>query len=234
MSSQPNVSETLDQTPDALSNVVNPLKYPDFFGVAKLFTVKDLFDAKVHLGHREGSLNDHMRPYIFGSRLGHYIIDLDLTAVHLRQALNVTAHIAFREGIILFLNRGVQTMNVVERTAKECGEYALCRVYRRGAIINSTQQFGTITRLPDLFIFLNTHHTTFEQHLGVLDAAKMLIPSIGVVDTTADPRLITYPVPGNDDSVSAIELYCRLFKEAILKGKNKRKELEASGTPFVG
>lgn len=81
------------------------LKHPDYFQVAQLFTVEDLFRARVHLGHVEGTCDPHMKQFIFGSRLGHHIIDLDQTAAHLRQALNVAAHIAFREGIILFIGR---------------------------------------------------------------------------------------------------------------------------------
>lgn len=64
------------------------------------------------------------------------------------------------------------------------------------------------------------------RHLGVTDAAKMLIPTVGVVDTNCDPSLISYPIPGNDDTPSAVHLYCKLFKEAILRGKNKRKQVE--------
>ena len=84
------------------------LKYPDYFKVAELFTVEDLFDARVHMGHTEGSLDDHMKQFVFGSRLGHLIIDLDQTAALLRDALNFTAHIAFRGGIILFVGRTAQ------------------------------------------------------------------------------------------------------------------------------
>ena len=56
------------------------------------------------------------------------------------------------------------------------------------------------------------------------DAAKMCIPTIGIVDSNSNPQLISYPVPGNDDSPSAIQLYCELFRDAILVGKAKRKE----------
>ena len=56
------------------------------------------------------------------------------------------------------------------------------------------------------------------------DAAKMCIPTIGIVDTNSRPDLITYPVPGNDDSPQAIKLYSKLFCKAILLGKSKRKQ----------
>lgn len=166
-----------------------------------------------------------MRSYFYGCRLGHVIFDLDKTAIHLREALNITAHIAFRGGIILFFNRNPQSAHLVERTAKECGEYAQTKYWRGGAFTNSRVQFGAVTRLPDLCIFLNTLNDVLLQHTAVRDAAKMNIPTIGIVDSNCDPNLISYPVPGNDDSPAAIELYCKLFKNAIEKGKQKRKEV---------
>ncbi|XP_003691877.1 28S ribosomal protein S2, mitochondrial [Apis florea] len=208
-------------------NQIDPLSHPDFFHVYNMFTIKDLFDAKVHFGHKEGSLNDHMRPFIFGSRLGHLIIDLDKSAELLRQALNFTAHIAFKDGIILFIAKNPQISYLVENTAKECQEYAHTRKWNLGTFTNSVQEFGIVTRLPDLCIFLNTMESVVKQHTAVVHAAKMCIPSIGIVDTNCDPKLITYPVPGNDDTPCAIELYCKLFKNAIMKGKKYRKEMLA-------
>ncbi|XP_065155368.1 small ribosomal subunit protein uS2m-like [Atheta coriaria] len=202
----------------------NILKHPDYFQVHNLFTVKDLFDARVHYGHKVGSLDERMLPFIYGSRMGHTIFDLDKTAQYLRHALNITAHIAYREGIILFLHRGAQNMHLVERTAKECGEYAHTRFWRGGIFTNADKQFGAVTRLPDLCIFLNTLNNVLLQHTAIRDAAKMAIATVGVVDSNCNPNLITYPVPGNDDSPAAIELYCKLFKAAILRGKREEKE----------
>ncbi|XP_042208448.1 28S ribosomal protein S2, mitochondrial-like isoform X2 [Homarus americanus] len=226
-----NVTEPLqkhEESPDddmIGQQMKNALKHPDYFKVAELFTVEDLFNARVHLGHREGSLDNHMKQFVFGSRLGHLIIDLDQTAVLLRDALNFTAHIAFRGGIILFVGRLPNHQFIIENTAKECGEYSHTRYWQGGVLTNSTIQFGCITRLPDLLIFLHTMNNVIYQHYAVRDAAKMLIPTVGIVDTNCNPNLLTYPVPGNDDTTSSISLYCNVFKMAILRGKEKRKEL---------
>ncbi|EFN84095.1 28S ribosomal protein S2, mitochondrial [Harpegnathos saltator] len=218
--SQPNVKEV-----ESLEITLNPLTHPDFFQMHTLFTVKDLYNARVHYGHKETLLHKNMETFIFGSRMGHLIIDLDQTAELLRQALNFIAHIAFRDGIILFISRNPQTTYLVDKTAKECKEFSHTRYWRKGIFPNSTNQFKTITRLPDLCIFLNTLDTAMSEHTGVAHAAKMCIPSVGIVDTNCNPNLITYPIPGNDDSLCAIELYCSLFKEAILRGKKAREQL---------
>ena len=190
-----------------------------------MFTVKDLFDAKVHYGHKEGTLDEHMKPFIYGSRLGHLIFDLDQTAELLRQALNFTAHVAFNQGIIMFVARMPQNAHLVEKTAKECGEFAHTRRWKGGTFTNSTKEFGAVTRLPDLCIFLSTLNNVMLEHRAVSNAAKMCIPTVGIVDSNCNPNLITYPVPGNDDTPSAIALYCKLFKQAILLGKEARAKL---------
>lgn len=204
--------------------MLDPLTHPDFFQVHNLFTVKDLYNARVHYGHKETSMNKHMETFIFGSRIGHLIIDLDQTAELLRQALNFTAHIAFRGGIILFVSKNPQITYLVDKTAKECKEFSHTRFWRKGIFTNSTNQFRSMTRLPDLCIFINTLDIMTE-HIGITHAAKMCIPSVGVVDTNCNPNLITYPIPGNDDSLCSIELYCSLFKQAILRGKKAREQL---------
>ena len=199
------------------------LKHPDYFKVKELVTVRELFDARVHIGHKEGVRHPHMPRFIFGNRLGVDIIDLDQTLSMLHEALNFAAHIAYRNGVILFISRHLQTLPIVEKYAEDCGEYSHCRYWKGGTFTNSSILFGSITRLPDLCIFIYSHNSVFEQHAGVVECVKMNIPTIGIMDTSCDPRFITYPVPGNDDSPAAVELYCTLFKNAILKGKAKRK-----------
>lgn len=215
------VKETNDNTQTS----INPLEHPDFFKVSDLFTVQDLFNAKVHYGHKEGTLHDNMQPFVFGSRLGHLIIDLDQTAELLRQALNFTAHVAFRGGLILFISKNPQSTYLIEKTALECEEYSQTRYWRPGTFLDSYKLFNGIVRMPDLCIILHTLDNTLIPHPAVIDAAKMCIPTIGIVDTNCNPNLITYPVPGNDDTPCAIELYCKLFSKVILRAKHVKNLL---------
>ncbi|KAF6125845.1 mitochondrial ribosomal protein S2 [Phyllostomus discolor] len=168
-----------------------------------------------------------MEPYIFGSRLGQDIIDLEQTAAHLQLALNFTAHVAYRKGIILFVGRNRQFSHLIENTARDCGEYAHTRYFKGGLLTNAPLLLGAGVRLPDLIVFLSTLNNVFEPHVAVRDAAKMNIPTVGVVDTNCNPCLITYPVPGNDDSPPAVQLFCRLFRTAVTRAKAKRLQVEA-------
>ena len=85
--------------PDLPENRKDPLQHFDYFGVSGLFTVKSLFDNRLHLGHTKRSLTPGMAPFVFGTRFDMCLIDLDQTALLLRQALNFIAHTAYRKYI---------------------------------------------------------------------------------------------------------------------------------------
>ena len=198
----------------------DPLSHPDFFGVKDMTTVRELFDARVHLGHKTGTWNPLMKPYLYGSRAGIHIIDLDKTLEHLRLALNVAGHIAYRNGIILFVNERSQFERLVQQAARDCGEYFISGRWRGGTLTNSHMLLRTL-RLPDIIVFLSLPPSK----TAIKEAAMCCVPCVGIVDSDCNPNLITYPVPGNDDTPSAMKLYCRLFSEVISKAKEKRKEI---------
>jgi len=58
---------------------------------------------------------------------------------------------------------------------------------------------------------------------AVLEAIKLNIPVMGLVDTNGDPRTISHPVPCNDDALKTIELVCDYVKQAIELGKSQQK-----------
>lgn len=57
-----------------------------------------------------------------------------------------------------------------------------------------------------------------QEDIAVKEANKLGIPVFGIIDTNVDPAGIDYPIPGNDDSLRAIALYCDLFSGAVLDG----------------
>ena len=204
--------------------MVNPLDYDDYFDVKKLVTLENLFEHRCHFGHDTRCRNPYMKPYLFGSRTGIDIFDLEKTVPLFQAALNVVAHIAYRGGIILFISRQKATMHLVEETAQNCEEYAHCRYWNPGLFTDSRNVFGHTARLPDLCIFLHTQNSVFRTHRAVSDSAKLLIPSVGVVDSNCDPRLITYPIPGSDDSFFSVRQYLNIFEKTIQIAKAKRAE----------
>ena len=69
--------------------------------------------------------------------------------------------------------------------------------------------------LPDAIFVIDTGY----QHGTLVEAEKLGIPVIAVVDTNNSPDGVKHIIPGNDDSAKAIRLYCRGIADAILEGK---------------
>lgn len=80
----------------------------------------------------------------------------------------------------------------------------------------------TMTKLPDaLFIVDPT-----EEDTAVSEARRMRIPIVAICDTNADPDLIDYPIPGNDDALRSIRFFVQSVAQAIVEAKAKIKPLE--------
>ena len=68
--------------------------------------------------------------------------------------------------------------------------------------------------IPDLMFVIDTN----KEAIAILEARKLNIPVIAILDTNCNPDGITYPIPGNDDAARAIQLYCDLLADSILDG----------------
>jgi small subunit ribosomal protein S2 len=77
--------------------------------------------------------------------------------------------------------------------------------------------------LPDILFIIDTN----KEKLAVEEAVKLGIPVVAVLDSNSDPHGVTYPIPGNDDAIRAITLYCDLIAGAVLDGISA--EMVASG-----
>jgi small subunit ribosomal protein S2 len=77
--------------------------------------------------------------------------------------------------------------------------------------------------LPDIIVIIDTN----KEAIAVAEANTLRIPVVAVLDSNSDPAGIAYPIPGNDDAMRAIHLYCDLFAGAVLDGL--QAELAASG-----
>ncbi|MFH1639411.1 MAG: 30S ribosomal protein S2 [Chloroflexota bacterium] len=80
--------------------------------------------------------------------------------------------------------------------------------------------FKEMTSLPSaLFIIDPT-----KENIALAEAKRVGIPVVAVVDTNANPEVIDYPVPGNDDAIRAIKLICSRMADAVLEGKSQRAQ----------
>jgi small subunit ribosomal protein S2 len=77
--------------------------------------------------------------------------------------------------------------------------------------------------LPNILFIIDTN----KEAIAIAEAKKLNIPVVAILDSNSDPYGVDYPIPGNDDALRAISLYCDLVAEAVLDGI--QQEMVASG-----
>lgn len=84
----------------------------------------------------------------------------------------------------------------------------------------------SMTRLPGIMFIIDP----VQENTAILEARRMQIPIVGVCDTNCDPDLIDYPVPGNDDAIRSVKLFCSLMADAILEGRAEAEKAAQAST----
>jgi small subunit ribosomal protein S2 len=77
--------------------------------------------------------------------------------------------------------------------------------------------------LPDILVVIDTN----KEDIAIKEANKLGIPVVGVLDSNSNPAGVDYPIPGNDDAIRAVNLYCDLMAESVLDGI--KQEMTISG-----
>ena len=186
--------------------------------------------------------------YIFGIRQGIHIISLDVTAAHLRRACRVVSGVAERGGIILFVGTRTAQERCVVRAAQLAGGCHLFERWTPGSITNGYQILGRCKQKfvdeydreiegledelldrpslkPDLVICLNPLENWVMLHECGLNG----IPTIGIIDTDANPTWVTYPIPANDDSLRCVQVIAGVLGRAGEEGQLIRRQKALEG-----
>lgn len=69
----------------------------------------------------------------------------------------------------------------------------------------------TMGGVPDLLFVIDT----LKESLAINEARSLGIPVMAIIDTNSNPDVIDYPIPGNDDSIKAIQLYCQIINDTL-------------------
>ncbi|MBA3831068.1 MAG: 30S ribosomal protein S2 [Chthoniobacterales bacterium] len=112
---------------------------------------------------------------------------------------------------------------------KKMGKQELAALGREGAKLRrNLEGILEMSQLPDALIIIDT---TREQN-AVNEARRLGVPIVGIVDTNADPEIIDYPIPGNDDAIRAIRVMLQKLVDAIVSASGEarlREEVEMAG-----
>ncbi|KAL7750680.1 hypothetical protein RI367_004022 [Sorochytrium milnesiophthora] len=191
--------------------------------------IQQIVDAQLHMGHSTERWNAHALPYLLGERSNLHIINPTNTLAGLRRAANFLTEVARRDGIVLFVGTrggssftarsgsarrdGFDVCALASDAAHYAGQYYVHR-WTPGMLTNAFEVVARHQQLPtyrpDAVVLLNAK----DNMKAVREARKALVPTIAVVDSDMDPRMVSYPIPGNDESMLGMELVASVLAEA--------------------
>ncbi len=231
-------------------------------------TIKEMLSCGVHFGHQTHRWNPKMKNYVFGTRSGIHIIDLQKSVVMAQRAADFVRSVAAQGGKIVFVGTKKQASTVVREAAEKCGQYYITKRWLGGTLTNFVTIKASIDRLRKLemmkekgdFSYYNKKEQSRldkeyqrlieylegikdmkelpkaifivdlkKEHIAVHEASVLGIPVVGISDTNADPDVIDYPIPGNDDAIRSIQLFANLVADSYLEGaKLYQEKIKAS------
>jgi small subunit ribosomal protein S2 len=83
--------------------------------------------------------------------------------------------------------------------------------------------------VPDVIFILDVGY----EKNAISEAKKLGIPVVGIVDSNNSPENIDYIIPGNDDSIRAVKLYCETIANSVLEAKTARLDISVKDDEFV-
>ena len=92
---------------------------------------------------------------------------------------------------------------------------ALMLLRKKEKLTSYLEGFRHMKKLPDMMFVIDA----VKEHIAVKEAKRMGMKVIAPLDTNCDPDVIDYPIPGNDDAIRSINLFCKEMAEAIIEGK---------------
>ena len=83
-------------------------------------------------------------------------------------------------------------------------------------------------KIPDMLFIIDT----VKEKIAVAEANHLGLPIVAPIDTNCDPDVVDYPIPGNDDAIRSVNLFCKTIADAIIEGK-ELAEAEAEEAPVT-
>ena len=120
------------------------------------------------------------------------------------------------------IRQSIRKLEVIE-TMEEDGSInlltkkeALMLRRKKEKLIATLGGIRNMKSLPDMIFVVDT----VKEKIAVQEANRLKIPVVAPIDTNCDPDVVDYPIPGNDDAIRSVQLFCQEMAEAINEGKS--------------
>jgi small subunit ribosomal protein S2 len=99
---------------------------------------------------------------------------------------------------------------------------ALMLKRKKEKLLKYLEGYRNLEKTPDILFVIDA----VKEHIAIKEARRMGMKIVAPLDTNCDPDLIDYPIPGNDDAIRSINLFCREMADAIIEGRALASENE--------
>lgn len=99
----------------------------------------------------------------------------------------------------------------------------------REKLVKNLSGIRKMRKLPGALFVIDSK----KEEIAIKEAIKLGIPIVAVLDTNCDPDLVDYPIPGNDDAIRAIKLFCELVSGVIIEARTAQAK-PAAEVPAEG
>ncbi len=126
------------------------------------------------------------------------------------------------------IKKSIRKLDIIEKMEEEgqidlmTKKEALMLTRKKQKLMNYLGGIRDMKTAPDMIFIVDT----VKEKIAVQEANCLNIPVIAPIDTNCDPDVITFPIPGNDDAIRSVQLFCKEMAEAINAGKELRAQEE--------
>ena len=133
------------------------------------------------------------------------------------------------------MKKSIRKLEIIEQM-EETGQInlltkkeALMLKRKKEKLSSYLEGFRHMKKLPDMMFVVDS----VKEHIAVKEARRLGMKVVAPLDTNCDPDMVDYPIPGNDDAIRTINLFCKEMAEAIIEGKAAYDEAQGNDVEEV-
>ncbi len=139
-------------------------------------------------------------PYVNHRWLGGMLTNYKTIRQSIKRLKDLEAQIESKKGLSGFTKK--EALNIVREKDK------------LAIVLDGIKNMGS---LPDALFVIDVRN----EHIAIQEAKRLGIPVIGIVDSNSDPDVVDFMIPGNDDAIRAIHLYCSTIADVIIAARGE-------------
>ncbi len=124
------------------------------------------------------------------------------------------------------IKKSIKKLDIIEKMEEEgqmdllTKKEALMLSRKKQKLMNYLGGIRDMKKAPDMIFIIDT----VKERIAVKEANNLHIPVVAPIDTNCDPDVVSFPIPGNDDAIRSVQLFCKEMAEAINEGKALREQ----------